>query len=78
VTAWRAKAAERLAELIASDSEFSADDVIETTGMPPRANMVGALFMAASRQGRIRAVGFTQGTRPESHARVQRTWMAKA
>lgn len=75
---WRTKAEARLAALIASGSEFSADDLVETVGMPPVANMVGALFRQAAQADRIRAVGFTQSSRPAAHARVQRTWKGEA
>jgi hypothetical protein len=73
---WRNQARIALDALILTDTEFHADDLIEMIGSPPRPNMVGALFMAASRQNRINAVGFHQSTRPSCHARVQRTWRA--
>lgn len=76
VTAWRANAEDRLAALISMGYDFTADDLIGSfgVGMPPRPNMVGALFRVASQAGRIVPVGYSQGTRPESHARVQRVW----
>lgn len=73
-SAWRSKAAEALATLAATGDEFSADDLVAIAGEPPVPNMLGPLFAKAARQDVIRAVGFTQGTRPKAHARVQRTW----
>lgn len=75
VADWRLKAEAALKDLIASGAEFDADDLVERVGMPPVANMVGGVFIGASRAKRIRAVGYSQGTRPASHARVQRTWV---
>lgn len=72
---WRRKASEAMAALIATGREFDADDLVERAGMPPVANMVGGVFIGASRAKRIRAVGYSTATRPESHARVQRTWV---
>jgi hypothetical protein len=63
-------------EAVESHGYVVADDLVDMVGMPPRPNMVGAVFMAASRQHRIVPVGYTQATRPASHARVQRTWQA--
>lgn len=71
---WRRKADDALNALAASGAVFSADDLVERAGMPPVANMLGGVFLAARRANRIEAVGFAQATRPESHARVQRTW----
>lgn len=76
VTSWRAEAATALDALITGGQVFDADDLVDMVGMPPRPNMVGAVFMAASRQKRIVPVGYTQATRAASHARVQRTWKA--
>jgi hypothetical protein len=74
VTAWKAKANKALGELIREGSYFSADDLVELVGMPPRPNMLGGVFIGARRAGLIKPVGYTQASRPEAHARVQRTW----
>lgn len=77
VTEWRANATDALGKLIAQGDPFTADDLVALAGMPPRANMVGPVFMAAARQGRIRATGETRtaGNRAASHARAQRVWI---
>lgn len=77
VTEWRANAADALAKLIAAGETFTADDLTTLAGMPPRPNMVGPVFMAAARQGRIRATGETKtaGARAASHARALRVWV---
>jgi hypothetical protein len=88
-SAWRDKAKTTMDALIASELEFSADDLVNGmasgvppaprhaiagAGEPPVPNMLGALFLATARRNQIRPVGFTQSTRPSAHARVQRTW----
>ena len=74
---WRTKAAKALADLIAGRENFSADDLVEIAGPPPRPNMLGGVFLGAARRGEIQPVGYTQGKRASAHARVQRIW-AKA
>jgi hypothetical protein len=74
VTAWKAKASKGLEDLIREGSYFSADDLVALVGLPPRRNMLGGVFIGARKAGLIRPVGYTQATRPEAHARVQRTW----
>lgn len=73
-SAWKVKAAEAMEELIRYGSHFSADDLVAIAGMPPRPNMLGGVFISARKAGLIRPAGYTQATRPEAHARVQRTW----
>jgi hypothetical protein len=74
VSDWKAKAAEAMETLIQGGTEFSADDLVAIAGEPPVPNMLGGLFLGASRGNRIQPVGFTQSARPSAHARVQRTW----
>lgn len=71
---WRTKAADALATLAKTGVAFTADNVVDVAGMPPVPNMLGGLFLGASRRGEIVAVGYAQGTRAASHARVQRMW----
>lgn len=73
---WRTKAQAVLAELIAEGEPFRADDLVERAGPPPHPNMLGGLFLGASRRGEIVPVGYGQGTRASAHARVQRIWSA--
>lgn len=75
VAYWQAKADQAMGELIGMGVPFTADDLVERAGMPPVPNMVGGLFHGAHRGKRIQAVGYATGKRPESHARVQRTWL---
>jgi hypothetical protein len=63
--------------LILGGQEFDADDLVDMVGMPPRPNMLGGLFIGASRAKRIVPVGYTQAARPSSHARVQRLWQGR-
>lgn len=74
VTSWRNRAEASLARAIASGETFSADDLVEEVGLPPRPNMLGALFLHAAKADRINAVGFAPSTRPAARGRVQRTW----
>lgn len=73
-SAWRDEAAKALETLAGRTDPFSADDLVAIAGEPPRPNMLGPVFAQAARRNLIRAVGYTQGTRPSAHARVQRTW----
>jgi hypothetical protein len=74
-SAWRTAAQDALKRLVATGRAFSADDLVEIAGEPPRPNMLGPLFAQAARRDEIVAVGYTQGKRPSAHARVQRTWL---
>lgn len=71
---WQEEARQAIGYLAAQGEPFSADDLVELVGMPPHPNSLGAAFVSSSRRGAIRALGYTQGRRPESHARVQRLW----
>lgn len=73
---WRRKADTALADLIASGLQFTADDLTEKVGMPPKPNMLGGVFVGARQSGQIKAVGYAQATRAASHARVVRVWVA--
>lgn len=54
---------------------FTADDLIEAIGLPDGcSNAVGAFLSTQRRFGLIEPVGFTEATRPSSHARVLRVW----
>ena len=71
-----------LDELIASGAEFSADDLQlrldDTTRASAAPNLVSAAIALASRQGRIRHVGWGTSTRPARHCGVQRRWVGAA
>lgn len=75
VDRWRVAAAEALDRLIARGQPFTSDDVADEVGVPEtHPNAMGGLFSAASKQGRIETVGYTQATRKSAHARVIRVW----
>ena len=62
----------------AKGEEFTADDVRTIVGDPPHgvsANLVGALFHAASRAGLIRMVGYSTSARVIGHGNLQRRWI---
>lgn len=71
---WRVKADECIDRLAKDGREFSADDLVAEVGEPPVPNMLGGVFLSASKRGMIRTVGYRQGQRPSAHARVQRVW----
>jgi len=66
-------------EFFAQDGqEFDSDMVRALVGDPPRGvstNLVGALFIAASRRKLIRATGFTHSTRIVGHGNWVRSWV---
>ncbi len=53
---------------------FSAEDVRELCGDPPRPNLFGVRFRAALRAGSIRRVGYAPSTRPERRGGVVAMW----
>lgn len=65
----------------ASPTPFTSEDVLETVGLPRgeigqhRNNAVGALMAGMARKGVIRRFGYTQSTRPSSHAAVLSQWV---
>ena len=76
--AWRSKAREALDVLVANGQPFTADDVVELAGLPPHPNMLGPVFVACARTGRIHRVGYQPGGRASAHRRVQAVWQAVA
>lgn len=65
-----------LAAVAARGRTFSANDVRPL--LPPgiRPALVGARFMAASRRGEIRKVGWVASTDPGTHAHPVAQWVA--
>lgn len=64
---------------VASDrSSFSANDVRPLLPDGVHAPLVGARFMAASRRGEIRKVGWTASTDPATHAHPIAVWEGAA
>jgi hypothetical protein len=69
--------AERWIDTLGTDhcTTFTADDLVDAIGLPDgSSNAVGAFLSTQRRFGIIEPVGFTEATRPSSHARVLRVW----
>lgn len=67
-----------IAWLAEDGQEFSSDTVRAMAGDPPRGvstNLVGALFIAASKARVIRPVGWTTSARVVGHANAVRLWV---
>lgn len=75
---WRSDADAALEVLAAGGKDFSADDLVLYAGPPPHPNMLGAVFLAASRRHLIYCTGITKGQRASAHARMQRLWRGTA
>lgn len=75
-TRWRLAAEHAITQLAASGAVFTSDDVHDRIGSPPgHRNAVGGVFIAASKRGEIRPVGYRNSRRPEAHARPVREWV---
>jgi hypothetical protein len=77
-SAYRSKVEDAIASLAASGREFGSDDVRTIAGDPPRGvstNLTGALFIAASKAGLIRPVGFGYSARVVGHHNLTRRWV---
>lgn len=76
-TGWRLMAERVLGELADAGEPFTVDDLRQRVGHPLASsdNSMGALIAGAAKRGRIRAVGFAQSSRPESHGRWVRQWV---
>lgn len=68
--AWQDQADAAIASLARTGRRFTAEDVRDLAGEPPRINSLGPRFMAAVRQGSIKQVDFTRAKRPSAHARA--------
>jgi hypothetical protein len=78
---WKVEAAIWL-DRLPSGRVFTADDMIREIGVPGegpnRNNVVGAVFSAASKQGRIRFAGrMRKSARVTRHGNVQRVWVKR-
>ena len=80
---WTVAAAAWIARL-RPGTRFTAEAMTAAVGLPRgeaaqnRNNAVGAVIAGASRGRLIARVGFTQATRPESHARMVAEWLRVA
>lgn len=74
---WRPKAEAALAQLIRTESPFTADDLRGLVDEPPgHPNQIGALFLAASRRGEIRKLGYQQSRVKSRQAGSLALWIA--
>lgn len=73
---WRSTADAAIVALAALGRPFTADDLVERTGLPeatsPRA--MGARFLAAARAGIIEPVSYAQSRRRSARCAVVRVW----
>lgn len=72
---WRTRWDKAIALLALSGEPFSADDVREIAGPPEdHPNACGARFLAASRSGLVRRVGYRKSSRAVLHAHPVALW----
>jgi hypothetical protein len=67
---WKDEADSLIVSMARSGAEFTAEDVRAWVGNPPKANAMGARFMAALRSGIIERAGWKHASRREAHARA--------
>jgi hypothetical protein len=71
---WRRTARQAAFKLARSGERFTADDVTEKAGLPAGRNHVGSVLGHMARQGHIRPVAVTTGTRKAQHGRRLLVW----
>lgn len=73
---WRSTADQAIAAMAAIGRPFTADDLVDSTGLPeavsPRA--MGARFLTAARRGVIEPVGYTRSRRRSARCAAVRVW----
>ena len=72
--AWRSAAIDVVRVLANSGKPFTINDVTDQVGLPSHRNATGSLLPTLARQGLIRKVGFSKGTRASQHARDVALW----
>lgn len=77
---WKAAVDVEIARRAAAGVPFTADDVSAVVGDSPTGSQgaMGARFMAASRRGVIRRVGYVPSRKPSVHAHPVAQWMGAA
>lgn len=77
---WQEQVHACIANLAAAGGTFTSDDVTRECGDSPTGSKgaMGALFLAASKRGVIRRVGYTQSSRSSGHARALAVWQGDA
>lgn len=73
---WRSTADRAIAAMAALGRPFTADNLVEHTGLPEAASprAMGARFLTAARHGVIEPVGYTTSRRPSARMAVVRVW----
>jgi hypothetical protein len=74
---WRDAADAVIRALALSGKPFTAEDVRDFVGDPPRSNAIGARFMSALRSGMIVRDGWKHAERKEAHARALAVYTGK-
>jgi hypothetical protein len=81
VAGWREQAEAELHRLARTCQPFTVDDLYQAVGHPDRwhqanggNNQVGALFVAAKKQGRIEVVGFRPARTEHRRGGIVRIW----
>jgi hypothetical protein len=67
---WKGRCDSVIRTMAQSGLPFTAEDVREWVGNPPRQNAIGSRFLKANRDGIIDKVGYRMARRPEAHSRV--------
>ena len=75
---WAQKAERLLFLLAVSGYDFSAEDIYEEIGPPPHPNLMGAVFLRASKAKKIVPTGrVVRAERDARHASMLRVWRGK-
>lgn len=72
--AWKDAADAAIARLARTGRPFTAEDLTDLVGMPPRHNAIGSRFTTAARAGLIEEIGYKQSTRAARHASRMLVW----
>jgi len=80
---WQKHFREVAYSFIKSGKYFTAEDIVEVTGLPSgdvgmnKNNVVGAMMNSIVREGNITRVGYTKSRRRTSHAKQASVWSRK-
>jgi len=56
--------------------DFTAEDILEHTGLPPHPNAIGAAMHSLARKVKLIRVGYRAAKRPSRHAGAVAVWRA--
>ncbi len=74
LVSWLSRARIGILWLCEADASFGADDLRRIVGDPPVANVMGAVFRSAAKDGLIVQDGVDLARRPSRHASITRLW----